>query len=107
VPRRIRPVDTVQGSAACHARSTNQPAGPWPSGPVQPRRCPAAWEWGTHRAHSRRRGGTASPRGPADKVSQKRRREHREGNDAPDEVVAERAHPSSGSTCGGGVEAAW
>jgi hypothetical protein len=50
----------------------------------------------------------ASPHTPADKVSRKWRREHREGgNDAPDEVAAARAHPSSSSTCGGGVEAAW
>jgi hypothetical protein len=39
-------------------------------------------------------------------VSQKRWHEYREGGgNAPDEVVAARAHPSSGSTCGGGAEA--
>jgi hypothetical protein len=55
----------------------------------------------------RQRGGAASPRAPADKVSQKRRCQHREGGgDAPDEVAVARAHPSSGSTGGGGVEVA-
>jgi hypothetical protein len=39
-------------------------------------------------------------------VSQKRWCEHCEGgSNAPNEVVAVRAHPSSGSTCGGGAEA--
>jgi hypothetical protein len=53
------------------------------------------------------RGGAASLRAPADKVSRKRRREHREGgSDAPDEVAAVRAHLSRGSTCGGRVEVA-
>jgi hypothetical protein len=51
-----------------------------------------------------------SPRGGhahGDKVSQNRQREHREGGgNAPDEVVAVRAHPSSGSPCGGGADAA-
>jgi hypothetical protein len=61
--------------------------------------------WSPHGGHVR--GGTASLCAPVDKVSQKRRCEHREGGgDAPDEVVAVRAHPSSGSKCGGGVEAA-
>jgi hypothetical protein len=47
------------------------------------------------------------PRAPADKVSQKQRREHREGGgNAPDEVAAARAHPSSGSTCGSRAEVA-
>jgi hypothetical protein len=47
------------------------------------------------------------PRAPVDKVSRKRRREHREGgSDAPDEVAAVRAHLSRGSTCGGRVEVA-
>jgi hypothetical protein len=42
-----------------------------------------------------------------DKVSRKRQHEQREGGGkAPDEVAASRAHPSSGSTCGGGAEAA-
>jgi hypothetical protein len=40
-------------------------------------------------------------------VSWKQWREHREGGgNAPDKVAAARAHPSSGSTCGGGAEAA-
>jgi hypothetical protein len=87
---RIRPAATVQGSAACHARSADQLAGPWPGDPVQPR--PS---------------GGASPRTPADKVSRKRWCEHREGGgNTPDKVAAARAHPSSGSTCGGGVVAA-
>jgi hypothetical protein len=48
-----------------------------------------------------RQGGAAGPRAPADKVSQKRWREHCEGGgNALDEVAAVRAHPSSGSTCG-------
>jgi hypothetical protein len=56
-----------------------------------------AWRWG----------GAAGPRASTDKVSQKRRREHHEGGDnTPDEVAASRAHPSSGSTCRGGAEAA-
>jgi hypothetical protein len=33
VPGRIRPVATVQGSAACHVRSAGRPAGPQPGGP--------------------------------------------------------------------------
>jgi hypothetical protein len=57
---------------------------------------------------ARRQGGAAGPRAPTDKVSQKRQHEHREGGgNAPDEVAVVRAHPSSGSTCGGGAEAAW
>jgi hypothetical protein len=49
----------------------------------------------------------ASPRALADKVSQKWWREHREGGgNTPDKVAAVRAHPSSGSTCGGRAEAA-
>jgi hypothetical protein len=61
--------------------------------------------WSTRGGHAR--DGAASPRASADKVSQKWQREHREGDgDTPDEVAAAaRAHPSSGSTCGGGVEA--
>jgi hypothetical protein len=52
--------------------------------------------------------GRTRPCAPADRVSQKRWHEHCEGGgDAPDEVAVARAHPSSGSTCGGGVEAAW
>jgi hypothetical protein len=43
----------------------------------------------------------------ADKVSRKQWHEHREGGgNASDEVVAVRAHPSSGLMCGGGAEAA-
>jgi hypothetical protein len=54
----------------------------------------------------RRWGGVASPRALADKVSQKRWREHHEGGgNVPDKVAVARAHPSSGSTCGGGAEA--
>jgi hypothetical protein len=53
------------------------------------------------------RAGRTRPCAPADRVSQKRWHEHCEGGgDAPDEVAVARAHPSSGSTCGGGVEAA-
>jgi hypothetical protein len=56
---------------------------------------------------AQQRGGVAGLRAPADKVSRKRRREHREGGgNTPDKVAVERAHPSSGSTCGGGAEAA-
>jgi hypothetical protein len=54
-----------------------------------------------------RQGGAVGPRAPADKVSQKRWREHCEGGgNALDEVAAVRAHPSSGSTCEGRAEAA-
>jgi hypothetical protein len=42
VPGRIWPAATVQGLAACHARPTDQPAGPRPGSPVQPQRRPAA-----------------------------------------------------------------
>jgi hypothetical protein len=50
--------------------------------------------------------GAANPHALADKVSRKQWREHREGGgNAPDKVAAVRAHPSSGSTCKGGVEA--
>jgi hypothetical protein len=55
-------------------------------------------------ARSSRGGG---PRAPADKVSRKRRCEHREGGgNAPDEVATARAHPRNGLTCGGGAEVA-
>jgi hypothetical protein len=50
----------------------------------------------------------AGQRAPVDKVSWKRWCEHCEGGgNAPDEEVVVRAHPSSGSTCGGRAEAAW
>jgi hypothetical protein len=42
----------------------------------------------------------------ADKVSQKQRLEHCEGGGNLPDKVAARAHPSSGSTCGGRAEAA-
>jgi hypothetical protein len=45
---------TVQGMAACHVRPADQPVGPRPSGPVQPRRRPVARERGARRTHSRR-----------------------------------------------------
>jgi hypothetical protein len=49
----------------------------------------------------------AGPHALAERVPWKRRREHREGSgNTLDEVVAVRAHPSSGSTCGGGADAA-
>jgi hypothetical protein len=102
---------TSRGVAACQARPTDPPAGPLPGGPIQPRRWPAARE----RARAGcacgvvtarwprvgRQGGAVGPRAPADKVSQKRWREHCEGGgNALDEVAAVRAHLSSGSTCG-------
>jgi hypothetical protein len=56
---------------------------------------------------ARRQGGAAGLHAPVDKVSQKRWREHHEGGgNTLDEVAASRAHPSSGSMCGGGAEAA-
>jgi hypothetical protein len=74
-------------------RSADRPAG-WAT----------AWQPGPAAEAAR---SAASPRAATNKVSQKRRCEHREGvGDAPDEVVVARAHPSSDSTCGGGVEEA-
>jgi hypothetical protein len=56
---------------------------------------------------AQRWGGAAGPRAPADKVSWELWCEHRGGGDnAPDEVAAAMAHPSSGLTCGGRAEAA-
>jgi hypothetical protein len=93
-------------------------ARPQPSGLVQPRRRPAARERGARagRTHGvvtalwprvRRWGGMAGPCAPVNKVPWERRHEHRGGSgNAPDEVAVAMARPSSGSTCGGGSEAA-
>jgi hypothetical protein len=67
-----------------------------------------AWRPGpakeAHAGHTR---GVAGPRAPTNKVSLKWQCEHREDSgNVHDEVAAARAHPSSGSTCGGEVEAA-
>jgi hypothetical protein len=68
VPGRIRPVATVHGPAACHARPTGRPIGPRPGGPVQLRGgsraarapgAPTAWS-----SRVGRRGGTQAAWSP-------------------------------------------
>jgi hypothetical protein len=69
------------GSGACAGRTRGVVTTRWP--------------------HTRRWGGVAGPRAPTDKLSRERWREHRWGcGNAPEEVAAVMAHPSSGSTCG-------
>jgi hypothetical protein len=66
---------TVGGVAAYHMRPADQLAEPWPGGPIQPRRRPAARKRGAHAGHThdvvttRRRGSVAGLRTPADKES--------------------------------------
>jgi hypothetical protein len=81
----------VRGVVACHVRPADKPAGPRPSG-GHTRGGGAVWLvyllWWTR---CPRKGSTST-------VGR---------SNVPDKVAAVMAHPSSGSTCGGGAEAAW
>jgi hypothetical protein len=107
----------LSGMVACHVRPAEKLAGPRPGGPVQPRRRPAARERARVRRacsvvtvrspHAGWRGGTLTGGPVAASRWQGTAGKYQHGSGVTlDGTTEGEAHPSSGSTCGGGAEAA-